>query len=72
MIVELDGYAFHRTRSAFERDRARDAKLLLAGFRVMRVAARRLRDDPDSVVAGILRLLNITAPNREAPGRVSD
>jgi hypothetical protein len=27
LIVELDGYAFHGTRAAFERDRARDAEL---------------------------------------------
>ena len=33
LVVELDGYAFHRTRAAFERDRVRDAKLQLAGLR---------------------------------------
>jgi predicted transcriptional regulator of viral defense system len=27
LIVELDGYAYHRTRAAFERDRRRDAAL---------------------------------------------
>lgn len=57
LVVELDGYAFHRTRGAFERDRGRDARLLLAGYRVLRVTARRLRDDPESVVATIRRLL---------------
>ena len=34
LVVEVDGYAFHRSRAAFERDRARDAALLAAGYRV--------------------------------------
>src|SRR5207302_645130 len=42
LVVELDGFAFHRTRAAFERDRARDATLQLAGYRVLRLTARRL------------------------------
>ncbi len=57
LIVELDGFEFHKTRAAFERDRSRDASLQLAGYRVIRVTARRLRDDPDAVMATIGRLL---------------
>ncbi|MGH2982611.1 MAG: endonuclease domain-containing protein [Solirubrobacterales bacterium] len=57
LVVELDGYAFHRSRTAFERDRARDAELALGGFMVMRVTARRLRDEPEVVAATIRRLL---------------
>lgn len=67
LVVELDGYTFHRTRGAFERDRDRDARLLLAGYQVLRVTARRLRDDPDSVVATIRRLLGAASP--VAPAR---
>src|SRR5699024_3896875 len=37
LVVETDGYAFHATRSAFERDRDRDQRLTLAGYRVVRV-----------------------------------
>jgi very-short-patch-repair endonuclease len=36
LIVEVDGYAFHRSSSAFEADRARDVTLTLAGWRVLR------------------------------------
>jgi Protein of unknown function (DUF559) len=63
LVVELDGYAFHRTRGSFERDRARDAALLLTRDRVLRVTARRLADDPDSVVEMVRRLL--ASPSRE-------
>ena len=33
LVVEVDGYAFHRTRRAFERDRRRDADLASRGYR---------------------------------------
>jgi hypothetical protein len=55
LIVETDGFAFHRMPTAFEADRDRDQVLMLAGFRVARFSydqvvrhrkqtARRLRD----------------------------
>jgi len=37
LVVELDGFAFHRTRGDRERDAARDADLELAGHRVVRL-----------------------------------
>src|SRR5215213_9216710 len=36
LVVELDGWDSHRTRSAFEEDRARDARLTLLGYEVVR------------------------------------
>ena len=51
LVVEVDGYAFHRTREAFERDRRRDARLLVAGYRVLRVTWRRLTREPEQVIA---------------------
>jgi very-short-patch-repair endonuclease len=36
LIVEADGFETHGTRSAFEADRARDAALQAAGYRVLR------------------------------------
>ena len=65
LVVELDGYAFHRSRSAFERDRLRDVQLQLAGHRVIRVTFRRLVDDPKGVVHVVRSLLaQGTAPLR--------
>jgi very-short-patch-repair endonuclease len=53
LVVELDGYGFHRTRAAFERDRARDAALLLAGYRVLRFTHRRVEREPAAVAATV-------------------
>lgn len=57
LVVELDGHTFHRTRAAFERDRARDAVLQLAGFRVLRITHRRLDHEPAAVLDAVRRLL---------------
>jgi very-short-patch-repair endonuclease len=57
LIVELDGYEFHRTRAAFERDRARDGELQLAGYRVLRFTYRRLVHEPEAVGTAIRRLV---------------
>ena len=53
LVVELDGYAFHGTRAAFERDRARDTRLQLAGYRVLRVTSRMLDREPQAVVTAV-------------------
>lgn len=57
LVVELDGFAFHRTRAAFERDRARDASLQLSGYRVLRLTDRRLANEPAVVVETLRALL---------------
>ena len=45
LVVELDGYASHGTKHAFEDDRERDRMLQLAGLRVVRVTWRQLHRD---------------------------
>ena len=62
LAVELDSHEFHRTRAAFERDRVRDGDLQLAGYRVLRVTHRRLRDEP-RVVVSMVRSLLAAAPS---------
>lgn len=57
VIVELDSFAFHRARAAFERDRARDVELQNAGFRVLRLTDRRLRRDPCAVAEALRAIL---------------
>jgi very-short-patch-repair endonuclease len=51
LIVEVDGYAFHSTRQAFERDRLRDARLQAAGYAVIRVTWRQIVETPHAVAA---------------------
>jgi very-short-patch-repair endonuclease len=61
LVVEIDGYRFHSTRSAFERDRVRDARLGAAGHRVMRVTWRQLVAEPHAVVARLAQALLVAA-----------
>lgn len=42
LIVEMDGYRYHRGRHAFEADRARDMKLRLLGYEVLRVTYKQV------------------------------
>lgn len=44
-VVELDSKAWHRTWHAHERDRKRDAVLLRAGIRCLRITYHRLHND---------------------------
>jgi very-short-patch-repair endonuclease len=57
LVVETDGSAAHGTRAAFERDRARDAALTAAGWRVVRITHRRLTAEPEEVAALLRTLL---------------
>jgi very-short-patch-repair endonuclease len=51
LVVEIDGYAFHSSRSSFEHDRRRDAVLAARAWRVVRVTWRQLTDEPEALVA---------------------
>ena len=57
VVVETDSWRHHGDRTAFERDRARDAHLQSLGFRVLRFTYRQLIHDRTSVVAALRDLL---------------
>jgi very-short-patch-repair endonuclease len=57
LVVEVDGYAYHGNRAAFERDRRKDAALTAAGYRVVRITWRQIADEPHGTVAVLARLL---------------
>ena len=59
LVVELDSRTHHMTTAAFEEDRKRDADLMLAGYRVLRITWRRLRDEPAVVAEMVRRLLAV-------------
>lgn len=56
--IELDSYATHRTRAAFEGDRDRDLDFALAGIKAVRITERKFRQDPKGVIARVARLLD--------------
>lgn len=58
LVIELDSWEYHRHRDAFERDRARDPELLLAGYRTIRVTHRRLDNEASALAAQIRALLD--------------
>ncbi|MGH2913595.1 MAG: DUF559 domain-containing protein [Solirubrobacteraceae bacterium] len=48
LIVELDGWAWHRERAQFESDRERDATALAAGWPTLRLTRERMRAAPEA------------------------
>jgi Transcriptional regulator, AbiEi antitoxin/Protein of unknown function (DUF559)/AbiEi antitoxin C-terminal domain len=66
LVVEVDGWAAHGTRDAFERDRARDRALVTAGWRVVRITWRQLETDADTIARQLSALLGATPPRRSA------
>lgn len=61
LVVETDGGAFHRTLTAFEKDRRRDAALAIAGYRVQRFSWQQVVSEPGAVAAAMRVLLDLTA-----------
>ncbi|HEX6752967.1 MAG TPA: type IV toxin-antitoxin system AbiEi family antitoxin domain-containing protein [Solirubrobacterales bacterium] len=54
LVVETDGYRYHRGRQAFRDDRARDLELRRRGFEVLHLDEEQLEDEPEKV-AEVLR-----------------
>jgi very-short-patch-repair endonuclease len=54
VALEVDGFAFHSDRTAWEKDRSRQSRLAAAGWRVHHVTHERLAD-PDSIIAELRR-----------------
>jgi uncharacterized protein DUF559 len=69
LIVETDGHRTHGSRSAFERDRRRDQRLALAGWRVVRFTWRQTANDPDGVAGVVRSLLDRASEPRSGVGR---
>jgi hypothetical protein len=55
--VEVDSYAFHSTRNAFDRDRRRDADLAAQGLRLLRLTWSDVGGDGVAAVAALARAL---------------
>ena len=61
VVVELQGYAYHSDREAFERDHARLARLKLASYEVLALTWRQVMEAPAWVAGAIWTLLGRTA-----------
>jgi very-short-patch-repair endonuclease len=64
LVVEVDGFKYHSSRAAFERDRVRDAELGALGFRVIRVTWRQIVDGPEELIARLGAALAAPARSR--------
>jgi very-short-patch-repair endonuclease len=67
LVVEVDGWKFHRTRRAFEDDHDKTLRLQVAGHRVARFTARQVFNQPRYVARAIETLLS----GRPEPGPIS-
>jgi very-short-patch-repair endonuclease len=61
VIVEVDSWQFHGHRRAFEHDRRKSLALEAAGYRVLRLTAQQLTDEPLAVIALLARALDRAA-----------
>ncbi len=68
VVVETDGYSFHRDRRAFEEDHKRTVALTAAGYEVHRATYRMLAWDPDPFMNLVRRRLRRTASNSSSGG----
>lgn len=57
LVVELDGWEGHRTRSAFHDDRSRDRALKVAGYSVIHVTWAQLGSEPEEIASDLRRML---------------
>jgi very-short-patch-repair endonuclease len=57
VIVEIDGYAFHSSQAALERDHERDVELQQMGFLVIRISWRELRYEQEKVLVRVASAL---------------
>jgi hypothetical protein len=53
LVVEVDGYRYHRSPSRFETDRERDVMLVVAGWQVMRFTWTQLTERPAWVARAV-------------------
>lgn len=65
LYVEVDGFAYHSDRDAFEQDRLRDAGFALRGARWLRVSARQVLEAPDDVIGLVEAVLEREEESRD-------
>jgi very-short-patch-repair endonuclease len=62
LVVETDGYRYHRGRAAFEKDRQRDLELRTRGYDVVRLSENQISRDPRRVATVLRSVLSGDVP----------
>ncbi len=65
LVVEVDGFEHHGTRAAFERDRARDARLTATGARVLRFSYLQVLEQPAATAVALV--ISARSPSPATP-----
>jgi very-short-patch-repair endonuclease len=60
LVIEVDGYIYHRDRDRFNNDRNRDWLLATAGYRVLRLTADEVCEDLERAFKKVRRLVELT------------
>jgi very-short-patch-repair endonuclease len=66
LVVETDGYLYHRGRTAFRDDRRRELELMRLGFDVLRLSESQIDEEQERVAETVAAALRARRPaNRE-------
>jgi very-short-patch-repair endonuclease len=71
LIVETDGYRYHRGSQAFEDDHARDLDLHARGYEIRRFTYRQVTEAPEGVATTVRRALQAGDPQLAASSLAS-
>ncbi|HSS04297.1 MAG TPA: DUF559 domain-containing protein [Solirubrobacterales bacterium] len=67
LVVETDGYVYHRGKAAFQDDRGRDLELRRLGFEVIRLSEQQIEEEPDRVAETLSATLAATGKASRGP-----
>lgn len=67
VVVETDGYRYHRGRVAFQDDRARDLDLRRRGYEVLRLSERQVGEQPELVAQVLAATLHAGVDEKPGP-----
>jgi very-short-patch-repair endonuclease len=67
LVVETDGYLYHRGRTAFQDDKRRDLELRRMGYAVVRLAEEQVNEEPELVAEILAAELSLRSAGNRAP-----
>lgn len=63
LVIEFDGFQYHRSKTAFQKDRERQNLFVAHGWRVLRVFNKQVQRNLDSLVEQIAHMVETQTPN---------